>query len=97
MSFIQVIEYETNRFDEITALGESRMRDMEAMPPGFHITVTQDKDRPNHFFTIVEFPSYEMAMENNARPDTDSFANAMAAMCTSGPRYYNLDVRAQMP
>lgn len=54
--------------------------------------ITRDRDRPNRYVTIVEFPSYEEAMDNSRRPDTDAFATQMAALCTSGPRYYNLDV-----
>ncbi len=85
MSFIQIIEYETDRADEMKAAA------------GFRLVVTQDRDRPNHYFTIVEFPSYEAAMEASARPETDAFAKEMAALCTSGPRYYNLDVQATVP
>lgn len=97
MSFIQVIEYETDRADEIEALGNARMAAMPEPQPGFRLVVTQDRDRPNRYFTIVEFPSYEVAMESSARPDTDAFAREMAALCTSGPRFYNLDVKVTVP
>ncbi len=96
MGFIQIIEYETDRFDEIQALGDENMEGTE-MPPGFRMTVTRDRDNPNRYFTIVEFPSYEVAMENSARPETDKFAKAMTALCTSGPKFYNLDVQMSMP
>jgi len=97
MSFIQIIEYETDRADEIRALGEARMAEMPEPPAGFRLVVTQDRDRPNRFFTIVEFPSYEVAMEASTQPETDAFAKEMAALCTSGPRYYNLDVKRTVP
>jgi hypothetical protein len=96
MAFIQIIEYETDRPDEIQALGDANMADSE-MPQGFRMAVTRDRDRPNRYFTIVEFPSYEVAMENSGRPETDKFAKAMSALCTSGPKYYNLDVQMSMP
>jgi hypothetical protein len=70
---------------------------MPEPPAGSRLAVTQDRDRPNRYFTIVEFPSYEEAMENSARPDTDAFAKEFAALCTSGPRYYNLDVKVTVP
>jgi hypothetical protein len=97
MSFIQIIEYETDRADEILALGEARASEMGDPPPGFRLVVTQDRDNPKRYVTIVEFPSYEVAMDNSRQPDTDAFAQQMAALCTSGPRYHNLDVRRTIP
>lgn len=97
MTFIQIIEYETDRPDEMWALGEARMAEMGDPPPGFRLTITQDRDRPRRFMTIVEFPSYEMAMANSERPETDAFAREMAALCTDGPHFRNLEVRRTVP
>jgi hypothetical protein len=97
MSFIQIIEYETDRPDEMKALGDARMAEMPPPPDGFRLVVTRDRDNPNRYFTIVEFPSYEVAMENSARPETDEFAKRMAELCTSPPRFYNLDVQMTVP
>jgi hypothetical protein len=94
---IQIIEYETDRPDELWALGEARSTEMGDPPPDFRLVVTRDRDRPNRFVTIVEFPSYETAMENSRHPDTDEFARQMAALCTSPPRYQNLDVQHTVP
>jgi hypothetical protein len=96
MSFVQIIEYETDRPEEIRALGEAQMATAQPIA-GFRVMVCRDRDRPNRFFTIVEFPSLEAAMENNARPETDAFASQMAALCTSGPQFYNLDVEMTSP
>lgn len=96
MSFIQIIDYETDQPAEIDAA----MRDAleSGMQPGFtRMEHTRDHDNPNHFMTIVEFPSYEEAMANSSRPETDMMAQQLAAMCTSGPYYRNLDVQIQMP
>jgi hypothetical protein len=97
MSFIQIVEYETDRPDEMRTLGESFRAGMGPTPPGFRLAVTHDRDNPNHYFTIVEFPSYEEAMENSAKPEVDAFAKQMSALCTSGPRFYNLDVDQTTP
>ena len=97
MSFVQVIEYETDRADEIMALGQEQRSEMPETPEGFRVTVTRDHDNANRYFMIVEFPSYEEAMANSGRPETDAFARRLATLCTSGPRYYNLDVVATMP
>jgi len=97
MTFIQIIEYETDRPDEMWALGEARMAEMGDPPPGFRLTISRDRDRSNRFTTIVEFPSYEVAMENSEDPDTDAFARRMAALCTDGPHFRNLDVKRTFP
>ncbi|BEL02826.1 hypothetical protein Q0Z83_010170 [Actinoplanes sichuanensis] len=97
MGFIQVIEYETDRPDEMWALGEERIAGMGDIPPGFRLTITQDRDNPSRYVTVVEFPSYEAAMENSGHPDTDAFARRMAALCTKGPTFHNLDIRRTVP
>lgn len=84
------MEYETNRPDEIRALGESQMA--EQSMPGMRLMVARDRERSSRYVAIVEFPSFEVAMENNARPETDAFARRMAELCTSGLKFYNLDV-----
>lgn len=97
MTFVQIIEYETDRPDEVRALGESRSSEMGDPPPGFRLVVTRDRDRPNRYVTIVEFASYEAAMENSQRPETDAFAREMRALCTSEPRFQNLEVERTVP
>lgn len=79
------------------ALGNARTAEMGDPPPGFRLTITQDHDQPNRYVTIVEFPSYEEAMENSRQPETDAFAKQMAALCTSGPRFLNLEVKRTIP
>jgi len=97
MGFIQIIEYETDRPDEMMALGDENMARVGDTPPFTRLAVTQDRDNPNRYLTIVEFPSYEAAMANSDDPGTSDFAARMAALCTSGPTFHNLDVRMSMP
>jgi hypothetical protein len=90
--FVQIIEFKTNRVDELQALAD----EMESGPgPGGALrgTVTQDRDRPGWYFNIVEFDSYESAMSNSNRPEVSAFASRMAALCEEPPRFYNLDVK----
>ena len=96
MAFIQIIEYETDRADEIAAL-------MDGMPPEpgdsglVRMAVTQDRDNPRRYVTIVEFESYEVAMENSDRPETGEMAAQLAALCSSPPKFHNLDVVTSLP
>jgi hypothetical protein len=41
---------------------------------------------------IVEFPSYEVAMENSNRPEIGRFAERLASLCTGPPIFRNLEV-----
>jgi hypothetical protein len=96
MSFIQIIDYETDQPAEIDARMREQMQSM-GEPMYTRLDQTQDQDNPRHFMTIVEFPSYEAAMENSNRPETDQMARELAALCTSGPSYANLDVKLHLP
>ncbi|MGA8113462.1 MAG: hypothetical protein WCA46_07375 [Actinocatenispora sp.] len=97
MSFIQIIEYETDRPDEMQALGDKRMHEMNGKAPFNQLFVTQDRDKPNHYLTIVEFDSYDKAMENSKSPDQQHWAEQMAALCSKPPKFYNLDVQTTAP
>ena len=97
MSFIQIIDYETDRAAEIDAAMRAMLADMPVDPGFVRLEQTQDLDNPRHYMMIVEFPTYEMAMANNNRPETDQMARELASMCTRGPEYRNLDVQMQMP
>jgi hypothetical protein len=90
MTFIQIIEYRTSRIDEINDL----MDQWSASNPGVTGRSVQvsDRDAAGTYLQIVEFPSYEQAMANSARPETDAFAKAMTALCDGAPTFRNLDV-----
>jgi len=90
--FIQIIEYQTSRFDEVKALGEERAQNDKGSLAR-RVTATENRDKPGTFMTIVEFDSYESAMENSKRPETTQFAEQMGKLCDGPPTFYNLDVR----
>lgn len=99
MRFIQIMDYETTRGDEIDA----RLREAMATggpgaaPSMVRLAHTRDHDNPNHYVDIIEFTTYDEAMLNSAKPETDAMAKDLAALCTSGPRYSNLDVMMESP
>ncbi|HEX7744033.1 MAG TPA: hypothetical protein VF462_02060 [Micromonosporaceae bacterium] len=95
MPFVQVIEYETDRPDEIRALGDEWSREQPAEGPPVRVIMSQDRDNPGHFMMVVEFDSYEQAMKNNDRPETGAYAERMRRLATTEPRYVNLDVTYQ--
>lgn len=90
--FVQIIEFKSSRVDEVKALVEE-MRERHGNDGGaLRGTVTADRDRPGYHLNIVEFDSYESAMENSKRPEIGEFAQQMAKLCEGPPKFYNLDV-----
>jgi len=87
--FVQIIEFTTSRYDQIRALVDER-----GSGPGLAVrgVVAEDRDRPGTYINIVEFESYESAMENSSSPETQEFAAKMAELCDGPARFYNLDV-----
>ena len=93
--FVQIIEFKTSRFDELKALADSYDRSGDSGNQARRILITEDRERPGTYLNIVEFDSYESAMENSNRPETAQFAEQMAKLCDGPPRFYNLDVRLE--
>jgi hypothetical protein len=91
VGFIQIIEFRTGRVEEVRRLVDE-MRDQTGAGTAVRGTVCVDRDRPGYFLNIVEFDSYESAMENSRRPEVSEFSANMAALCDEPPRFYNLDV-----
>jgi len=89
--FVQIIEFKTTRIDELKKLADE-MDSNSGSGAALRGTVTQDRDRPDWYFNIVEFDSYESAMSNSNHPEVSAFAAKMAALCEEPPRFHNLDV-----
>jgi quinol monooxygenase YgiN len=96
MPFIQVIEYTTSRWDEMDALVVQYHKDTEGRRTVASTRVCVDRDRPNRYVAVVEFPSYEAAMENNNLEETAALAEAVMALCDEPPVFHNLDVARVM-
>ena len=90
--FVQIIEFQTSRIDEFESLIDE-IRSQPGPMPVVRATLTEDRDRPGYYVNIVEFESYEQAMENSNKPETSAMAERMAALCDGPPKFYNLDVR----
>lgn len=89
--FVQIIEIRTSRVDEVRGLVE-QMRAENDSGAAVRATVTADRDRPGYYLNLVEFDSYQVAMQNSSRPEVSEYAARLAALCEEPPRFYNLDV-----
>ena len=92
MAFIQIIELTTDRFDEVQALMDEWVEKTQGKRKAQRGTLTADRDRPNTYVQIVEFPSYEAAMENSNMPETSEFAERITKLCQAQMAFRNLDV-----
>jgi hypothetical protein len=89
--FVQIVEFRSSKPDELKKLSDE-FEERRSAGGLVHGVVTQDREDSNLYRTIVEFPSYETAMENSNSPEVREFASSMAARCDGPPTFYNLDV-----
>jgi len=87
--FVQIIEFQSSRVDEIEALA-NEMENRRQAGTVQSVTVTADRDHPNRYRTIAVFDSYESAMQNSQRPETQEFARRMGELC-DGPQTLRRD------
>lgn len=92
MSFIQIIEITTSKFDQMRALDEKWEKATEGKRTARRSIVTRDRNDPNQVRLIVFFDSYESAMENSNLPETQEFAAKWAELAEGPPRFLDLDV-----
>jgi hypothetical protein len=92
MDFVQIIEFDTDRFDEMQALDTEWEQNgpRDTMP--HRVVVCADRDRPGHYFQMVFFDSYEKAMKNSEDPFTGEMAAKMQGLAKGPATFHNLDV-----
>jgi hypothetical protein len=68
MKFVQIIEFETSRIDEIDALEEQWLKATKGKRTLQREIKARDLDRLNTYVFIAEFPSREAATKNSELP-----------------------------
>jgi hypothetical protein len=91
--YIQILEYQTSDIDSIRQAASERSYD-DGTPKPMSVTVTQDRDRPDTYATILRFKSYEEAMQHSEAASTKALIEKIAPLMTGERRFYNLDVIA---
>ena len=96
--FLQLVAFTTSRIDEVNVLAD-QMRLSKENATGLvrRGTFTADRDRPDHYVSIIEFDSYDLAVANANHPESALFSSRMAALCEGPPTFYNLDVMGTWP
>lgn len=94
--FIQIMEIKTSRIEEVEDFATRMQKERGDALLSNRVTVTADRDRPGTYVILIEFDSYERAMENSNDPETGRYAEQLRALLDGPPNFYNLDVRREM-
>jgi hypothetical protein len=93
MAFIQIIEFRTDKIDEMRKLdGEWQAQATSEGATARRGILCSDRDDSGRYFQVVFFDSYEDAEKNSNLPVTQEFAGKMMALGTGEPVFHNLDV-----
>ncbi|MEU5296160.1 hypothetical protein [Streptomyces umbrinus] len=94
MTFVQIIDFETERLDEMQQLLQEAGERSAGKPGGpKYRMLLQDRDNPRRYLALIEFDSYEEAMRNSDDPETGKLAQQLGALCIGERVYTNCDVR----
>jgi hypothetical protein len=92
MPFVQIIEFETTRPDEVQALvGEWREK-TAGKRTAQRGTFASDRGRPDTYVQIVEFPSFDAAMANSELPETADLSQKLRGLCNGEMVFRNFEV-----
>jgi predicted outer membrane protein len=94
--FVQIMEIKTSKIADVEAFAKQMQEERGDALLSNKATVTADRDRPGVYLIIVEFDSYERAMENSNDPATGKYADQMVELLDGPPKFFNLDVRSEM-
>jgi quinol monooxygenase YgiN len=92
MKFVQIIEFTTKDIGGFNKALDDFLASTEGTRANIRGLQTRDRDAADTYLQIVEFPSYEAAMENSNKPETAEFAASLAKICDGPPAFRNLDV-----
>ncbi len=92
MTFVQVIDCKTDRYDDMNRLMDEWVAATEGKRTATHSIVGRDRSADDHYVEIIEFPSYEDAMKNSNLPETNRIFEEMVALCDGLPNFTDLEV-----
>lgn len=92
MKFMQVIEYRTAKFDEVSKLVDAWLAQTEGKRTVAQGFTGRDREEPGRHVDVIVFPSYDEAMRNNELPETQALAEKMTSLCEGEVIFRNLDV-----
>lgn len=92
MAFVQLIEFRTDDIDKAREIDEEWLQATVGRRTVRRELVTQDRSDPGRYFILVFFDSYESAMENSRRAETQATAERYMKITTGPAVFSDLDV-----
>ena len=90
------MEIKASRIDEVQVFAERMREERGDSLLSTRALLTADTDRPGYYVNIIEFNSYEEAMQNSNDPATSQLAKHLDALLDGLQSFYTLDVRLEM-
>jgi hypothetical protein len=87
---IQLIEYWTDRFDEVDNLLTDWITDSQGQRTATRTRIGQDRHDSQHYIEVLEFSSVEDAELNSQLPVTDAVHQRFVPLCSRGPFFTDL-------
>ncbi|MFI2433816.1 hypothetical protein [Streptomyces sp. NPDC018693] len=93
MKFVQIIDFETERLEEMQKLLAEFAQRHAGRPGGpTHRALLKDRDNPRRYLALIEFESYDDAMRNSDDPETAELAEQLGALGIGERVYTNCDL-----
>jgi hypothetical protein len=94
--FIQLIEYETDDIEAVRKAIEGFRREHPDVMTFTSSRITEDRDKPGTYISVVEFASYDEAMKQSNNPALSEFVQSAGPELMRNRRFRNLDVKVTM-
>lgn len=91
-AFLQVIEFRTDRVAEWDAITDRFVTALGGRRTTRWSIVAADRDRPETYLALVEFPDHASATANSDQPETALWFKELQGICIGEPQFRNLDV-----
>ncbi len=91
MTFLQIIDFHTDRVGEFLTLEEEWTHATEGQRTAVGSQLFSDRDQPGHYVALGWFTDHTSAMANSALPATSDFAERATALSTGPVTFHNLE------
>jgi hypothetical protein len=92
MSFVQIIECRTSRFEELMALEDEWRAATDGKRTLRRSIVGRDRNDPERYLVLAFFDDYDSAMVNSNLPETDEFGRKQQAILDAPMAFTDLDI-----